>query len=520
MAEALTMLMFCAVLFVSVGFGWSIIPALLIGVLLFTGYGLARKVSLRDIAVHAAGSMRAASTVLITFVLIGLLTSLWRASGTIAYIVAHAVAIIHPVTVIPLSFLLCSGMSVLTGSSFASAATMGTICMSLGLTMGANPVILGGSILAGVYVGDRCSPVSTSALLVAQLTHTNLFDNLRRMVRTGAIPFILSCLVYGAAAVVEAHHGSGSGSSRPAASAALAGQSAAADGMTDIAALFSSAFHLHWLTVLPAIVVIALALMRLDVRLIMLASIAVSTVVCIGIQGMGLPDLLQLLVFGYRSDNPQVAALLDGGGMVSMLTVMAIVCISAAYSGIFAQTHMLDRLQHAISALAGRVGTVTATIITAVGAAMLACNQTLAIMLTHQLCGGLYRHDAACDGSSKHAAVVPNDGAGSASNIGNDPGESESSIGAAGIITAADTMSPANTAAAADADNRARLALAIEDSAVVIAPLVPWAIAGAVPLATINAPTSSLFAAVFLYLLPLSRIIGELAARKPSSAQV
>ncbi|WP_241519713.1 Na+/H+ antiporter NhaC family protein [Bifidobacterium callitrichidarum] len=519
MAEALTMLMFCAVLFVSVGLGWSIIPALLIGVLLFTGYGLARKVPLRGIAVHAAGSMRAASTVLITFVLIGLLTSLWRASGTIAYIVAHAVAIIHPVTVIPLSFLLCSGMSVLTGSSFASAATMGTICMSLGLTMGANPVILGGSILAGVYVGDRCSPVSTSALLVAQLTHTNLFDNLRRMVRTGAIPFILSCLVYGAAAVAEAHHGSGSSASQTAASVAVAGQSAAADGTTDIAALFSSAFHLHWLTVLPAIVVITLALMRLDVRLIMLASIAVSTVVCIGVQGMGVPDLLQLLVFGYRSDNPQVAALLNGGGMVSMLTVMAIVCISAAYSGIFAQTHMLDHLQHAISALAGRVGTVTATIITAVGAAMLACNQTLAIMLTHQLCGGLYRHDAVCDGS-RHITDIPDDGAGSASNIGNDPGESESTIDAAGIIGATGTMSPANTAAATDADNRARLALAIEDSAVVIAPLVPWAIAGAVPLATINAPTSSLFAAVFLHLLPLSRIIGELAARKPSLAQV
>ena len=69
------------------------------------------------------------------FVLIGVLTSLWRASGTIAFIVAHSTAVIHAATVIPLSFLLCSAMSVLVGSSFASAATMGTICMSLGLSM-------------------------------------------------------------------------------------------------------------------------------------------------------------------------------------------------------------------------------------------------------------------------------------------------------------------------------------------------------------------------------------------------
>ena len=173
MLEAGAMLLFCAVLFASVALGWSIIPALFVGVLLFMGYGLVRRCSLRAMASRAAGSVRSAGTVVVAFVLIGVLTSLWRASGTIVFIVAHSTAVIHAATVIPLSFLLCSAMSVLVGSSFASAATMGTICMSLGLSMQANPVMLGGAILAGVYVGDRCSPVSTSALLVKQLTHTN-----------------------------------------------------------------------------------------------------------------------------------------------------------------------------------------------------------------------------------------------------------------------------------------------------------------------------------------------------------
>ena len=203
MLEAGTMLLFCAVLFASVALGWSIIPALFVGVLLFMGYGLVRRCSLRAMASRAAGSVRSAGTVVVAFVLIGVLTSLWRASGTIAFIVAHSTAVIHAATVIPLSFLLCSAMSVLVGSSFASAATMGTICMSLGLSMQANPVMLGGAILAGVYVGDRCSPVSTSALLVKQLTHTNLFNTIARMLRTGAVPFVLSCVVYVAAAVVE-----------------------------------------------------------------------------------------------------------------------------------------------------------------------------------------------------------------------------------------------------------------------------------------------------------------------------
>lgn len=136
-------------------------------------------------------------------------------------------------------------------------------------------------------------------------------------------------------------------------------------------------------------------------------------------------------------------------GILSMLTVMATVCISSAYAGIFAETRMLARLQQVIEMLGHRIGACGATMITATCAAALACNQTLTIMLTHQLCGGLYGDD-----------------------------ESE----------------------------RSAQAIDLEDSAVVIAPLIPWSIAGAVPLATINAPTLSLAAATFLYLLPLSRM--------------
>ena len=453
MLEAGTMLLFCAVLFASVALGWSIIPALFVGALLFMGYGLVRRCSLRAMASRAAGSVRSAGTVVVAFVLIGVLTSLWRASGTIAFIVAHSTAVIHAATVIPLSFLLCSAMSVLVGSSFASAATMGTICMSLGLSMQANPVMLGGAILAGVYVGDRCSPVSTSALLVKQLTHTNLFNTIARMLRTGAVPFVLSCVVYVAAAVVEwlcASGGSGFG-------AASAAASTNASSITDIGGLFSSAFDLHWLTLVPALLVIVLALLRVDVRLLMLASIAASVAICVGVQHMEWAELLRLLIFGDHAQNPQVAALLDGGGILSMLTVMATVCISSAYAGIFAETRMLARLQQVIEMLGHRIGACGATMITATCAAALACNQTLTIMLTHQLCGGLYGDD-----------------------------ESE----------------------------RSAQAIDLEDSAVVIAPLIPWSIAGAVPLATINAPTLSLAAATFLYLLPLSRMLASAVRRR------
>ena len=401
MLEAGTMLLFCAVLFASVALGWSIIPALFVGVLLFMGYGLVRRCSLRAMASRAAGSVRSAGTVVVAFVLIGV-TDL-----------AVAGQRDHRLHRGPFD----RGDSRRHGDSAVVSTVLGDVgagrvvvrqCGDYGHHLHVVGIVDAGEPgdarwrdSCGRYVGDRCSPVSTSALLVKQLTHTNLFNTIARMLRTGAVPFVLSCVVYVAAAVVEwlcASGGSGFGAASAAATAGSAGSARAAvstnaSSITDIGGLFSSAFDLHWLTLVPALLVIVLALLRVDVRLLMLASIAASVAVCVGVQHMEWAELLRLLIFGYHAQNPQVAALLDGGGILSMLTVMATVCISSAYAGIFAETRMLARLQQVIEMLGHRIGACGATMITATCAAALACNQTLTIMLTHQLCGGLYGDD-------------------------------------------------------------------------------------------------------------------------------
>lgn len=199
---------------------------------------------------------------------------------------------------------------------------------------------------------------------------------------------------------------------------------------------------LHPAAILPAIVILILALMRIPVKFAMLASIAVSLIVGFFIQDLSFSDLPQLLLSGYHAADPEVAAFLDGGGILSMVKVAAIVCISSSYAGIFQNTGLLDGLKNGLSKLGSRITPFGAILTAAIGTSMIACNQTLSIMLTRQL--------------------------------GND-------------------LEP----------NNSRMALDLENSSVVVAPLIPWSIAGAVPLATIGAPMSSLLAAFFLYLVPL-----------------
>lgn len=431
MAELVTMALFCAALIACIITNISIVPALLAGVVMFLIHGKITGHKFATMLSKGFATMRAASIVAVTFVLIGLLTTLWRAAGTVPFIVANTSSLVRPHVVILLAFLLNCLMSLLTGSSFATAATMGVITMTLGTSMQVSPVFLGGAILSGVYFGDRCSPVSTSAQLVKTLTRTNIFDNIRLMLKTAAVPFVLTCAVY----------------------AALALCTHPSNGSIDIAGLFSNAFDLDWVTVLPAVVLVALAIARVDVRIIMTASILTALPICVAVQHMDWTAIGHALVFGFHCADARVAPLIDGGGIVSMVKVMLIVCISSSYSGIFQETELLDGAHRMVASLARHISVFGATLVTSLVASAVACNQTLSIMLTNQLCDHLE--------SDEH-----------------------------------------------------RKAINLEDTAVVVAPLIPWSIAGAVPLASVGAPTSSLTLAVFLYLLPIAHWISVSLARR------
>ena len=97
-------------------------------------------------------------------------------------------------------------------------------------------------------------------------------------------------------------------------------------------------------------------------------------------------ELPELLLNGFHSTDVTVAAMLNGGGITSMLKVGAIVCISSSYSGIFQATGILNGFQKMVCLLANRTKPYFAVLVASILTSVMACNQTLAIMLTDQLC--------------------------------------------------------------------------------------------------------------------------------------
>ena len=177
--ETLFLVLFAVVLTVFIIYDWSIVLALLIGLFIFSLYAKLKGNSFKVIGRMIVDGAKTSKNILIVFFLVGVLTALWRDCGTIPTIIAYTVDLINPRSFIFMTFLLCCLVSFLIGTSFGSAATMGVICVTMGVAMGADPVLTGGAMLSGVLFGDRCSPVSTSALLVSELTGTNIYENIK-----------------------------------------------------------------------------------------------------------------------------------------------------------------------------------------------------------------------------------------------------------------------------------------------------------------------------------------------------
>lgn len=405
--------------------GIEVLYALVLGLVWFTGYCLLKGYALKDVGSMLTEGMAQVANILIIFVLIGSLTALWRICGTIPFILYHAMGLINPRFFVLCTFMLCSVMSFLTGTSFGTASTMGVICMLISNAAGLDPLLTGGAILSGIFFGDRCSPMSSSAQLVCVLTKTDIYENIKSMCRTSVVPLILSSILY----------------------VVLSGAMEGASVDMSLVALFKDNFSLHWVTFLPALLILVLAVCHVDVKYAMAASIAGAVIISMVYQGRGFRELMVCMWEGYQAEEgSRLAVLLNGGGILSMVEVGLIVLISASYAGIFSRTPLLSGVKAALMRTSRIVTPFGTVVITSLLSCAVSCNQSLATILTCQMCDKLYAR-------------------------------------------------------------REELALAMENTVIVLAALIPWGIAGAVPVATIGAPMECLLYAFYLYLLPAWNLV-------------
>lgn len=424
MGYALSFAAFLAAILACLLSGRSIAWALGLALALFFLVSLRRGYRPGQLIAMIRGKMPAAMIVMRILFLIGILTGLWRSCGTIAFCIYHGIRMITPPLFILVAFLLTVLLSYALGTSFGVTSTAGVVLMALARTGGVPPAIAAGAILSGVYFGDRGAPTSSCASLVAALTETDLYGNVKRMFKTAALPYVLCLLFY---TVLS-----------------LQNPTTAVDNAM-LPALAEN-FDLSLWAVLPAVLMIALPLLRVPIRIAMAISGAVAFAVTTLLQDVSVWETAKICVLGYHPMQGLLTDVLSGGGLVSMVTALFLIPLSAANTGILEGTGALDAVQEKLHLLCRRIGRLPTMNLLCIAASMVFCNQTVVVMMAQQLMKSEYQ-----------------------------------SAGA----------------------EHEEMAMDIANSGVMTAGLVPWCIACAIPLSMLGVGAEALPYAALLYLVPI-----------------
>ncbi len=376
------MLIACFVLFLAMVAGClvtglSVAWALLGGLVLFWLLGLRQGFTHRQLWEMAWKKCRKSLIVVEVIFLIGIITGVWRVGGTISYCIVMGVELVTPGLFLVVAFLLCVALSYVLGTSYGVSSTMGVILMALARSGGVDPALAAGVILSGVYFGDRCSPASSAASLVAAVTDTDLYRNVRQMLRTALLPTLLTLGIY----------------------VVLSLRNPLARMDQSVLAALEGNFSITWLALLPAAVMFLLPLFKVPIKLAMLGSIAVAAVLAMAVQGFSLWEVLSAAWGGYHPADPALNAVLGGGGITSMMVSYVIVILTGLYSGILEGTGDLEPMQQKAEALAGKIGAFPAMIVVSTLTAMVLCNQAVTSILSEQLLRRCYddREELAMD---------------------------------------------------------------------------------------------------------------------------
>jgi NhaC family Na+:H+ antiporter len=355
---------------------WTLVYALLFGLAMFMGLGLHRGYSFSALCKMAWVQGKKVLIVVRILTLIGVITALWRSCGTIAYFIDYGIRLISPPLFILIAFLLTAVLSYTLGTSFGVISTAGLILVSLAHSGNVSLAVTAGAVLSGAYFGDRCSPASSSASLVAAVTETNLYENLHQMRRTGGLPLGASLVIYGVLSVLN-----------PITSVDETMLSALRGG-----------FVMNALVLIPALLMLVLPLCKVPIRLSMVCSIAAAALLSLFLQHMDVWEMLKACVLGYAPADPALAAAVSGGGIVSMLKSMVMVFITGLYAGIMDGIDALGFLHAAVRRLAEKIGLFPANILISLISGMTLCNQTIVVMMVQQLLAPAYRAQGAAKG--------------------------------------------------------------------------------------------------------------------------
>ena len=354
---------------------------------------------------------------IVILVVIGILIGVWILSGVVPTMLYYGLKILHPSIFLPATLIICSITSLATGTSWGTAGTIGIALIGIGEGLGFPLPMVAGAVLSGAYFGDKMSPLSDTTNMAPAMVGTDLYTHIKHMTYTTGVSYGITLIIE---IVIGFFYGGGD---------------ANLEKVNQILSGIDAQFSINPLLLIPPAIIIVLAFRKIPAIPGIVIGILAAAVLGVIFQRNTFGDLLSAAYGGYASNSGVAAVdnLLTKGGLNSMMYTVSLVICAMMYGGIMEKTNQVRVVVNVILKKAQSTGSlITATILTAIGANLILCEQYMSIVLTGKMYAQAYKDQG---------------------------------------------LHPKN------------LSRAVEDSATVTANLVPWNSGGAYMTATLGVPT-------------------------------
>jgi NhaC family Na+:H+ antiporter len=310
---------------------------------------------------------------ILILLIVGMLIGTWIISGIVPSMIYWGLNILSPGIFLVATTVICSIVSISTGSSWTTAGTIGIALLGIGSALGIPKEVIAGAIISGAYFGDKMSPLSDTTNLAPAMAGSNLFDHIRHMLYSTVPAMLISLVIYAFLGMKYAGH------------------SIDTSQISQIQNALASSYNtLSPLLLLVPVIVIVLVILKVPAIPGLIIGTILGGLVAIFFQGASLQNVLEVAQVGYTSHSGMlfVDELLTRGGLNSMLDTVSLMLCALTLGGILEKTGMLEALARFILRFAkGTFGLVAATIFTCIGTNIAVADQYLAIVIP----GSMYK---------------------------------------------------------------------------------------------------------------------------------
>ena len=318
---------------------------LLVGGAVAAVVGFANQTTYKLMLEKVADNLKSVTGAILILLFVGALAGTWLVSGIIPAMIYYGLQLLHPTIFLPSCIIICAVISIATGSSWTTSATVGIALIGIGKALGLPAGMIAGAVISGAYFGDKLSPLSDTTNLAPAMAGGDLFTHIRYMTLTTIPSIVVTLLVFIVLGLTQSVNGS--------------------SDTTNLLRAIELQFQIHWSLFLVPLLVVVLIVKKAPPLVALFVGTILGAVVAYFFQQ---PLLLELSgsatltsALAYRTlmdaitvttqiptENPILSELFSSGGMQGMLgTVWLIIC-AMVFGGIMDAIGALQTISQAL----------------------------------------------------------------------------------------------------------------------------------------------------------------------------